>query len=122
MRKYVYSLLVIVGIVFLSACSQSYDTEQKSLPITVSSKEHKDNATEIQQSSSANINTANQVSPSNNYDSCGQDYYENTDGVCVHDPSDNPQGATARCGDGTYSYSQHRQGTCSRHGGVSEWL
>jgi hypothetical protein len=33
-----------------------------------------------------------------------------------------PPGATARCRDGTYSYSQHRQGTCSHHGGVAEWL
>jgi hypothetical protein len=29
---------------------------------------------------------------------------------------------TARCKDGTLSYSQHRSGTCSRHGGVAEWL
>jgi hypothetical protein len=28
----------------------------------------------------------------------------------------------ARCKDGTMSYSQHRSGTCSRHGGVAEWL
>jgi hypothetical protein len=33
-----------------------------------------------------------------------------------------PAGATARCRDGTYSFSQHRQGTCSHHGGVAEWL
>lgn len=30
--------------------------------------------------------------------------------------------ATARCKDGTYSYSLHRQGTCSYHGGVAYWL
>ena len=30
--------------------------------------------------------------------------------------------ATARCQDGSYSYSTSRQGTCSGHGGVSEWL
>jgi hypothetical protein len=33
-----------------------------------------------------------------------------------------PTGATAICNDGTYSYSQHRSGTCSHHGGVREWL
>jgi Protein of unknown function (DUF3761)/Protein of unknown function (DUF1524) len=33
-----------------------------------------------------------------------------------------PPGATAVCRDGTYSYSQHRSGTCSRHGGVARWL
>jgi competence protein ComEC len=33
-----------------------------------------------------------------------------------------PIGATAICNDGTYSFSQHRQGTCSHHGGVLQWL
>jgi hypothetical protein len=33
-----------------------------------------------------------------------------------------PTGATARCNDGTYSFSQHRSGTCSHHGGVATWL
>jgi hypothetical protein len=33
-----------------------------------------------------------------------------------------PPGATARCNDGTYSYSQHHSGTCSHHGGVAQWL
>lgn len=38
-------------------------------------------------------------------------------------PANNvPAGATARCGDGTYSYSQSRRGTCSHHGGVAQWL
>ena len=30
--------------------------------------------------------------------------------------------ATARCEDGTLSYSQHRSGTCSHHGGVARWI
>jgi hypothetical protein len=53
---------------------------------------------------------------------CGADYYRNSDGNCVHRPSANPAGATALCKDGTYSYSQHRSGTCSGHGGVRTWL
>lgn len=32
-----------------------------------------------------------------------------------------PSGATARCRDGTYSYSASRRGTCSHHGGVAVW-
>jgi len=28
---------------------------------------------------------------------------------------------TARCLDGTYSYSANHRGTCSWHGGVAEW-
>src|SRR5437879_3965085 len=33
-----------------------------------------------------------------------------------------PSGATARCRDRTYSFSAHRRGTCSHHGGVYAWL
>jgi hypothetical protein len=31
-------------------------------------------------------------------------------------------GASAQCRDGSYSYSHHRSGTCSRHGGVDHWI
>lgn len=33
-----------------------------------------------------------------------------------------PGGATAKCKDGTMSFSAHRSGTCSRHGGVAQWF
>jgi len=33
-----------------------------------------------------------------------------------------PAGATARCRDGSYSFSQHRGGSCSHHGGVATWI
>lgn len=52
-------------------------------------------------------------------------YYTNVDGNEVHSPaySDTvPAGASARCRDGTYSFSQNRRGTCSHHGGVAQWL
>jgi hypothetical protein len=51
--------------------------------------------------------------------------YINVSGNCVPSPSSAPAaaaGATARCNDGTYSHSQHHQGTCSSHGGVAAWL
>ena len=51
--------------------------------------------------------------------------YVNVDGVRVRSPvfSDTrPAGASARCRDGSYSFSQHRSGTCSHHGGVAEWF
>lgn len=52
--------------------------------------------------------------------------YRNSDGYQVHSPAYSnggvPAGASALCADGTYSFSQHRQGTCSHHGGVSSWL
>lgn len=48
--------------------------------------------------------------------------YTNSTGNYVQSPGSNPAGATARCVDGTYSYSQSHRGTCSHHGGVAEWL
>jgi hypothetical protein len=45
--------------------------------------------------------------------------------TCVPGPTQAPTappGATAVCRDGSYSFSQHHTGTCSGHGGVSEWL
>lgn len=54
--------------------------------------------------------------------SCGAGYYKNVDGNCIKNPGPCSAGASALCGDGTCSYSQHRQGTCSGHRGVAEWL
>src|ERR1700730_14859288 len=51
--------------------------------------------------------------------------YVNSQGQTVLRPetcSSAPQGATAQCRDGTYSFSRHRSGTCSHHGGVAKWL
>jgi hypothetical protein len=51
--------------------------------------------------------------------------YVNSKGQTVNRPencSNAPKGATAQCHDGTYSFSQSRRGTCSRHGGVAKWL
>ena len=55
---------------------------------------------------------------------CPANYYMDSDGKCVEHPTPkNDRGkATAICMDGDYSYSQHHAGTCSRHGGVKEWL
>ena len=52
-------------------------------------------------------------------------YYTNSAGQRVQSPTyypSAPRGATARCVDGTYSFSRNRRGTCSHHGGVAQWL
>lgn len=57
--------------------------------------------------------------------SCGVNEYENSDHACIPRPEKAPaapDGATAQCSDGTYSFSRHRSGTCSHHGGVARWL
>lgn len=56
-----------------------------------------------------------------------QGSYVNRDGVVVHRPAHTvsgaaPSGASAQCRDGSYSFSLHHRGTCSHHGGVSQWL
>ena len=62
------------------------------------------------------------VKPAATSTSSSGDGYTNSQGNHVASPSSSPSGATARCGDGTYSYSQSRRGTCSHHGGVATWL
>jgi hypothetical protein len=54
-------------------------------------------------------------------------HYKNRTGEIVHQPSKSlngevPTGASARCRDGSYSFSRHSSGTCSGHGGVGSWL
>ncbi len=52
-------------------------------------------------------------------------HYTNSDGNVVHSPANAsavPAGASAQCGDSTFSFSKHRQGTCSHHGGVARWF
>ena len=52
-------------------------------------------------------------------------HYTNSSGRRVHVPVQAPSapfGATAKCRDGSYSFSQHANGTCSHHRGVYSWL
>ena len=51
--------------------------------------------------------------------------YTNVDGNYVPSPKKSnkqPPGATAKCRDSTWSFSQNSRGTCSHHGGVAAWL
>lgn len=71
--------------------------------------------------------TPQATAPATTSGPCAADYYRNSNDVCVHRPvktqnSTVPTGATAQCRDGSYSFSQHRSGTCSHHGGVAKWL
>ena len=52
-------------------------------------------------------------------------HYTNSAGEQIQSPIQSnsiPNGATALCNDGSYSFSQSRRGTCSHHGGVRQWL
>lgn len=55
----------------------------------------------------------------------GRGFYTNSQSEAVHRPmrvNQAPPGASAQCGDGSYSFSAHHRGTCSHHGGVAQWL
>ena len=76
------------------------------------------NTASVQQQTQAQAPASSDLSNDN--------HYSNISGESVHSPAysnDNaiPAGASAQCGDGTYSFSQHRSGTCSHHGGVATW-
>ncbi len=56
-----------------------------------------------------------------------QGSYTNVDGQQVHRPAHTksgkaPAGASAKCRDGSFSFSKHHRGTCSGHHGVTQWL
>ena len=68
-----------------------------------------------------------QARPTSHYvASLGSDrYYTAKSGHRVHSPvqaNRPPAGASAKCGDGSYSFSENHRGTCSHHGGVVNWL
>jgi len=63
-------------------------------------------------------------SPYNEADLKSHRYYENRDHHWVHSPSQTysgqrPPDSSAQCADGTYSFSEHRRGTCSHHGSLA---
>lgn len=104
MRSLTRFLSVIAGVVFLS------------LPITLLAKEP---PVDVPQSRA-------QTQPNEN-DLTSHKSYINSDGATVHSPAKSkagqvPAGASAQCRDGSYSFSRHRSGTCSHHGGVAQWL
>jgi hypothetical protein len=57
--------------------------------------------------------------------SSSSDYYTAHSGHRVHRPiqaTRAPSGASARCRDDSWSFSESRRGTWSHHGGVARWL
>jgi Protein of unknown function (DUF3761) len=71
---------------------------------------------------------ASAESPATIASNCPKGFYRAASGDCVHRPvcgvSSPPQGATALCNDGCYSFSENADmdETCSRHGGTKQVL
>jgi hypothetical protein len=133
--------LLLLSILFLSGCAVNYDVPAQSVDLhkdtpaiveTVETKPIIVETPEVQPVvETVNTPVVNDTSaevkesPSETDSLSNDNSYVNVDGNEVHSPAYSnsvPAGATAICRDGTYSFSQHRSGTCSRHGGVAEWL
>jgi len=125
--------LIPVGVVVLMTLSDGSNTPQNQptqgvTPATYQTEVHANTTSQSPQppASSESI-TQKSVVPST-YTSPGlsnDNYYTNSAGNEVHSPAYSntvPDGASAQCRDGTYSFSQSRRGICSHHGGVSVWL
>ena len=125
-KRYIISL-VVLALIIVFGLSDGANNQIKPESATIPSYEY--NSPAYQPASSVNgldVLLQKPEATSNNTDSLSNDnYYTNVNGNKVHSPaysSSVPSGASARCGDGTYSFSQNRRGTCSHHGGVAEWL
>lgn len=91
----------------------------------VSAPQQQASAVQQQQAASSSAAKSKQSKKKNAHHKHSSQYYKNSSGKEVHRPekaSAVPAGATAQCRDGSYSFSQHRRGTCSHHGGVATWL
>jgi len=108
--------LVVAVIIGLSGS----DSSTSSAAQTVQPRE---SVRQLDVSNATRVNTVN----TDETNLSNSNYYTNTAGNSVHSPaysrdSSIPAGASARCRDGSFSFSQSRRGTCSHHGGVGEWL
>lgn len=107
----VFGGLIFLGVVAIAASSGS------SVPSTQSGVSVSPSAQTANQIQQVPVKQNNTLSNDNSY--------VNLSSNVVHSPAYSntvPVGATAQCRDGTYSFSQHRSGTCSHHGGVAKWL
>ncbi len=123
---------IIAAVVLITAsqsstplpASQSANLQTASQSASNASDSSATDSTSSTSSDSSAINAA-PATPSPQPTECTNGTYVSNDGNTVCRPevsSTVPAGATAQCVDGTYSFSQHRSGTCSHHGGVAGWL
>ncbi|MEK7070878.1 MAG: DUF3761 domain-containing protein [Patescibacteria group bacterium] len=141
MKKYLgYGLAGIVGVVALTGLTSSptpqtapADITQAVTPVveqlttptrTVQSPQVIEQAS-VQNTVQPTPTTYTPVTEQKSAPLSNDNYYTNSAGNEIHSPAyapSQPAGASARCRDGTYSFSASRRGTCSHHGGVAEWL
>ena len=119
-KLYIISF-VIIGIVTISSLISGNTSVQPNAQASFSVVSQQIN----RQVNTVQTNIVSKVQETTSSGLSNSNYYTNIAGNTVHSPAYSniiPVGASARCGDGTYSFSQSRRGTCSHHGGVASWL
>ncbi len=124
-KRYIFSLIILGLIVVSGLNSDSSSGAPRRVNTTQFSASGYTAPTPLPSSYTTNSYKAPNTYQNSYEGLSNNNYYTNVDGNSVHSPAYSnsmPVGATSQCRDGTYSFSQHRQGTCSHHGGVSDWL
>ncbi len=126
LKKNYLVFLVILASLFISGCSDLSVDQNSNIQLQPLVNNSQQTLPSSEQKEIYNTTTSvPDVSPSLDSTVAPNGTYENVDGEQVPRPytaPSAPAGATAKCRDGTYSFSQHRSGTCSHHGGVAQWL
>lgn len=105
----------------IEAEAHAKEAEAHAKEAEVRTKEAEAHSKEAAEAKSSEESSSNSASG----EECTNGTYVNSAGNTVCRPEHSstvPEGATAECKDGTYSFSQSRSGTCSYHGGVARWL
>jgi len=128
-KRYLLPIAGILGLGFMGGGSSEATLPVQAVPTALVQPQTEVFPATTQEASvkSAIPSTPKKEAFPTNSELSNETYYTNTYGNSVHSPaySDDdsvPQGASAQCRDGTYSFSQSRRGTCSQHGGVASWL
>lgn len=126
----------LIGLFIIGSIASSNQTKPaKVTPITPQTNYLQDLSKKVETKPSApevktvptasSIKIEETVVPTSENQLSNDNYYINDSGEEVHSPAYSasiPAGATAKCKDGTYSFSKNRRGTCSKHKGVAKWL
>ncbi len=129
-KRYIIPIAGIVGLIGISSLGSSTPLAVQEIQVTNPQVQPLNIPSSSYQSEEKTVTTPvikqeTKVAPTTNSNLSNDNYYTNVDGNTVHSPAYSnsvPPNATARCRDGTYSFSQSRRGTCSSHGGVAQWL
>lgn len=132
MKNLLIGLSALIGVATVSSVANSVDSPaQPASVVETTTSKPLNTAPQVEKTKPKVTNEDIQESyrrsvPADDSELSNDNYYTNVDGNKVHSPAYSndgvPAGASAQCGDGTYSFSQNRRGTCSGHGGVASWL